>query len=587
MLRPIDSSTRSNVLLDGLWRFALDSDDLVEPWKSTLPGTLECPVPASYNDIFTSPSIRDHVGKVWYQRTCHMALRWDGAVILRIDAATHAAEVYVDDKLVISHVGGYTPFEVDISSLVEHQKAFRLTIAVDNMLTNETIPPGTVTTNPVGRKVQQYNHDFYNYAGLPRSIRLCLVPKTRVEDITVVTSIDGSRGMVHYEVTATGKSKRSQVDLVDVDGEVVASSDDLSGTLKVSDAKFWGPGHPHLYNLRVRLHDSSLLDEYSLPVGIRTVEVKGLQILINGKPFRFKGFGRHEDIPIQAKGHNNAWMVHDFELMKWCGANSFRTSHYPYAEEVMEYADRQGFLVIDETPAVGLNLDIGGGLFGRERRKTFAKDYANENTQKAHAQAIRELIQRDKNHPCVIAWSVTNEPASNEDKAREYFEPLVTLTRKLDPTRPITFANAMTSPWGDDKIADLMDFIGINRYYGWYTNTGDLESAEKALEDDLKNWQKKFGKPLLITEYGADTMAGVHSLGSQPWAEEYQTDLLKMSHRVFDRVEAVVGEHVWNFADFQTGPGIIRVDGNKKGVFTRDRRPKMAAHTLRERWTRD
>ena len=125
----------------------------------------------------------------------------------------------------------------------------------------------------------------------------------------------------------------------------------------------------------------------------------------------------------------------------------------------------------------------------------------------------------------------------------------------------------------------------LNRYYGWYVDNGDLETAEQHLEKELREWEAKYGKPMIMTEYGPDTMPGFHSIYEQPWSEEYQAAFLAMYHRVFDRVDAMVGEQVWNFADFQTSNGIMRVDGNKKGVFTRDRRPKPAAYALRQRWT--
>jgi beta-glucuronidase len=133
-------------------------------------------------------------------------------------------------------------------------------------------------------------------------------------------------------------------------------------------------------------------------------------------------------------------------------------------------------------------------------------------------------------------------------------------------------------------VADLFDVVMLNRYYGWYVDTGDLAAAERGLETELKAWAQKLGKPIIITEYGADTLPGLHSIPAAPWSEEYQAQLLEMSHRVFDRVEAIVGEQVWNFADFATSSGVMRVDGNKKGVFTRDRRPKAAAYLLRRRW---
>jgi beta-glucuronidase len=125
----------------------------------------------------------------------------------------------------------------------------------------------------------------------------------------------------------------------------------------------------------------------------------------------------------------------------------------------------------------------------------------------------------------------------------------------------------------------------LNRYYGWYLHTGDLATAETALQAELEAWAGE-GKPILMTEYGADTLGGLHSVLAQPWTEEYQADFLDMYHRVFDRVEAVVGEQVWNFADFATATSVGRVEGNKKGVFTRDRRPKAAAFALRRRWRR-
>ena len=139
------------------------------------------------------------------------------------------------------------------------------------------------------------------------------------------------------------------------------------------------------------------------------------------------------------------------------------------------------------------------------------------------------------------------------------------------------------APYGRDRLQALGDVVMLNRYYGWYVHTGDLAAAEKALQAELEAWAAE-GKPILVTEYGADTVAGLHSVVPQPWTEEYQADFLDMYHRVFDRVDAVVGEHVWNFADFATTSSVGRVAGNKKGVFTRDRRPKAAAFALRRRW---
>jgi beta-glucuronidase len=215
------------------------------------------------------------------------------------------------------------------------------------------------------------------------------------------------------------------------------------------------------------------------------------------------------------------------------------------------------------------------------KKKTFL--IGNDATRELHAQAIRELIARDKNHPSVVLWSIANEPESDTEGAERYFQPLFDVAREADPTRPVGFVNVMLAPHGKCRVSQFGDVLMLNRYYGWYVNTGDLEAAELAWEEELKGWASE-GKPIIITEYGADTYPGLRSLDASPWTEEYQVEYLDMNHRVFDRIEAVVGEQVWNFADFATTSGIMRVGGNKKGVFTRDRQPKEAAYALRRRW---
>jgi beta-glucuronidase len=252
----------------------------------------------------------------------------------------------------------------------------------------------------------------------------------------------------------------------------------------------------------------------------------------------------------------------------------------------MDYADKHGILVIDETAAVGMNMGLSSGVFGTQPKKTFTEENINSASQAALASQIRELIARDKNHPCVIAWSITNEPASEEDGADTYFEPLFKLAKELDPTRPVTYVNVMLAPFDKCKLGQFADFICLNRYYGWYLNHNDLDSAILNYREEMAGWVEKFQKPLVITEYGADTLPGAHSIHGLPWSEEYQVNFLRASHLVHDEFDAVVGEQVWNFADFQTKPGIFRVLGNKKGVFTRDRQPKAAAYELKDRWTK-
>jgi beta-glucuronidase len=590
LLRPLDTPTREARRLDGIWHFTTDGAGAGRPggwWRTALPGARGMPVPGSFNDVLVDPQVHDHVGDVWYQRTVFVPRGWAGQrVVLRFDAATHRAVAWVGDTCVGAHEGGYTPFEVDVTQFVVPGEESRLTVVVNNELTWESIPPGIVEVLPDGTRRQRQYHDFFNYAGLHRSVWLYTTPHSHITDLTVVTDIVAGSGVVRYTVVATDVGAATvRVRLRDAEGAEVAAADGARGDLRVTSPELWRPGRGYLYDLEAELVQGGVVvDRYTLPVGIRTVRVEGTRFLINGEPFTFRGFGKHEDLNVHGRGHDDAAMVHDFALLSWIGANSFRTSHYPYAEEVLEQADRLGIVVIDETAAVGLNLGVGGGMFLGGPRTTYSEETISAATQLVHRRAIEELIERDKNHPCVVLWSLANEPESHTEAGRAYFEPLFAAARAADPSRPVGFVNMMFALPDTCTVTELADVVMLNRYYGWYVEPGDLDAAERGLEAELQGWARRHGKPIIVTEYGADTIAGLHTTDAGLWSEEYQVALLETYHRVFDRTEAVVGEHVWNFADFATGPSFLRVDGNKKGVFTRDRRPKMAAHELRRRW---
>lgn len=247
----------------------------------------------------------------------------------------------------------------------------------------------------------------------------------------------------------------------------------------------------------------------------------------------------------------------------------------------MRLADRLGIVVVDEVPAVGLFQNFSASL------ELSSKDNGTWDviqTHKAHEQAIRELVARDKNHPSVVMWVVANEPASHEQGAYEYFEPLVNLYKELDrEARPVTLVNLLLSPPDLEKAMDLVDVISLNRYYAWYVDHGDLAKGEKGLKAELEAWQEKYpDKPILITEYGADTIAGLHSLWEVPYSEEFQSAFYDMHHCVFDSVPNLVGEQVWNFADFETNVMIFRIQGNHKGLFSRNREPKQVVQTFKK-----
>uniref|UniRef100_A0A8C9GST3 Beta-glucuronidase n=1 Tax=Piliocolobus tephrosceles TaxID=591936 RepID=A0A8C9GST3_9PRIM len=309
-------------------------------------------------------------------------------------------------------------------------------------------------------------------------------------------------------------------------------------------------------------------DFYTLPVGIRTVAVTESQFLINGKPFYFHGVNKHEDADIRGKGFDWPLLVKDFNLLRWLGANAFRTSHYPYAEEVLQMCDRYGIVVIDECPGVGLALP----------------QFFNNVSLQNHMRVMEEVVRRDKNHPAVVMWSVANEPASQLESAGYYLKMVIAHTKALDPSRPVTFVT--NSNYAADKGAPYVDVICLNSYYSWYHDYGHLELIQQQLTTQFESWYKTYQKPIIQSEYGAETIVGFHQDPPLMFTEEYQKSLLEQYHVVLDqkRRKYVVGELIWNFADFMTEQSPTRVLGNKKGIFTRQRQPKSAAFLLRERY---
>lgn len=588
MLFPIENDLREVRELSGLWNFKIDfaNEGIARRWfDHPLRDTTVMPVPASYNDIVTDAAARDHIGLAWYEKTFDIHHAWfDRRIVLRFGSVTHHATVWVNGIEVARHKGGFLPFETDLGEIIKPGQKCRITVAVDNRLDWTCLPSGQIKQPagghyPEGYTVQETYFDFFNYAGIHRPVRLYSTPSDAyIADISVSTDIHGSDGLIRYEARIAGQAGIVRATLFDADETLVAQHNGTQGTLTVPNARLWQPGQGYLYSLDVEILDAGgrTKDRYRLPVGIRTVKVRDGKFLINDRAFYFRGFGKHEDADIRGRGLDEALNVKDFNLLAWIGANSFRTSHYPYSEELMRLADRQGIVVIDEIPAVGM-------CFWSETNTVFRPDRVNETTLAHHQETLREMIARDKNHPCVVMWSIANEAATNEEAAVPYFTAVIDQARRLDPTRPITMVQTM---WPSvDKVSQLVDVICLNRYWGWYSDHGQLSLIERHAKNELTEWFEKFGKPIIISEYGADTITGFHSLPPIAFSEEFQTAYLEAFHRAFDAFDFVIGEHVWAFADFATKQGLNRAGGNRKGIFTRQRQPKAAAFTLRSRWT--
>lgn len=594
MLYPIVTQTRSILDLNGIWKFTIDKEvEKIDPAKP-LKNAKNIAVPASFNDQLALQEIRQHSGFVWYQREVTIPnYMFNERLVLRFGSATHEAWVYINGKEVTHHKGGFTPFEVEINSFLKTGKNL-LIVKLSNILDYTTLPVGNYseTVDANGKKVRKVdeNFDFFNYAGLHRPIKIYSTPKSYIEDITIVPDVDlkNKSAKVNVEIATKGKFDVVKVTILDEEEKEVAQMTGTTVDCTIQNVHLWQPMQAYLYRAKVEgIVKGEVVDCYTEEFGIRKIEIAKGKFFINGEPFYFKGFGKHEDTYVNGRGLNEAYNVLDINLMKAIGANSFRTSHYPYSEEMMRLCDREGIVVIDETPAVGLmtafNFDISALLSGGGKKEN---TWNTMHTHEAHMQVIRELIARDKNHACVCVWSIANEASNHEEGAYEYFAPLFALARELDKQkRPCTYVSIMSTMPNTDKTSSLTDIICLNRYYGWYLQHGDLLTAEKAAAAELKEWEKLYpDKPIMYTEYGADTVSGFHSMYGEPFTEEFQQDYYEMNSRVFDGCKNFVGEQLWNFADFQTKFGIFRVQGNKKGIFNRAREPKMVVRYLRKRW---
>ena len=590
MLYPVLNAKRKRYSLDGIWNFKqgeyvpgvdprLSADDLMV-------------VPSSFNDVAVESEKRYFIGDNWYERTFAVpSFESDEELVLRFGSVTHQAKVYVNGQLLGEHIGGFTPFEVRIPEELTRKKELLISVCANNILDHTTLPVGNYSEEvlpdgTVKKKVAE-NFDFFNYAGIQRPVQLLVLPKARIEDIVVTYDVHENDATVRVTVEHTANGGTSKVTLLDENGEVVAKGE-AGAELEIVNVRRWEVLDAYLYTAKVELFaGEELVDEYEELFGVRTVRVENGQFLVNDKPIYFKGFGKHEDSYVNGRGFNEAVNLMDLNLMKNMGANSYRTAHYPYSEEMMRLSDRMGFLVIDEVPAVGLFANFTAALSMNRGGTKPIKTWEFYQTMENHKLALKELVARDKNHACVVLWSVANEPDGAGEGADKYFEPLVKYVKELDPQkRPTTVVNIMMATPEQDLISPLIDVLCLNRYYGWYLNHGDIEGARVGLRKELKEWQEKYpDKPIIMTEYGADTLPGYHSNWDVPYTEEYQERFHQMSHEVFDELENFVGEHVWNFADFETNSyALIRIQGNHKGLFTRDRNPKSIVKIFRNRW---
>jgi beta-glucuronidase len=564
---------RPQISLEGFWKFRIDKE-LVgdrEEWFKGFTSSDTIYVPSSWNE--QNPEWDQFTGVAWYQRDVYIdAHLRDRIAWMVFEGAGYRTSVWVNSSFVGEHEGSFTQFRFRVNE-IKFGCFNRVVVRIDNT--------PSVTSLPPARELNVTAFDFFHYGGIHRPLYLEFTNTCYIDSVSVITN---SEGLLRVSIsTVCDRDADLRLRLMDKELASTVYEETVRGVKpglvtyerKVNGVKPWSPDEPNLYNFVVEVYvDDALKDLVYERIGFRSIEVKNGKVYLNGRPVFFKGFGRHEDFPITGKHVPGAVLVRDFYLMKKIGANSFRTSHYPYSKDHLDLADEFGFMVILETPLCYT------GLAGMLSREEVAKMLSSEEYMAKVKRAIEEMVKEHRNRPSVIMYSITNEPPSDIPEVAEFIKKLAQFIKELDPSRPVTFAS---NKFAKDLALGYVDVISLNYYRGWYTEWGDISRGVKAMLRELENIHKKFPeKPIIITEFGADAILGLHSDPPQMWSEEYQAEFIRSYVEVLMKISYVIGLHIWNFADFRAPQNPGRTILNRKGVYSRDRQPKLAVVILSE-----
>ncbi|MBC9034161.1 beta-glucuronidase [Sphingomonas sp. JC676] len=504
-----------------------------------------------------SPEMRYYQGLVWYQRNFDATPPAPGKrVFLRIGAADYTTNVYLNGQALGQHSGGFTPFAFEVTKLLRAGEN-QITLGVDSARTRDDVPP------PVT--------DWETYGGVTRSTTLVTVPDNFVDDAWVRLTRDGriAVDMDLYD-RVPGTPTRLRIPAL---GIAVNGTTDDNGhwhaTLPAPRAlKRWSPDSPTLYDVRVEAGADVLRDR----VGFRTIEVRGTDILLNGKPIFLRGISMHEEelgkAPVRAMTPAAARALLT-EIKDGLHGNFVRLAHYPHNESTTRLADEIGLLVWSEVPVYWL------------------VNWQNPTTLSAARTMLRENIRRDRNRAAIILWSVANEtPVS--DPRNAFLRTLIGDVRTLDDSRLVTAAllskrdgHVMTI---DDPLVADLDVMAINTYNGWYSDDrlADLPSFE---------WRSPTQKPLIFSEFGADALAGNHDMVADPhkFSEEYQAEYYRQTLAMAAKVPFLRGMSPWLLKDFRSPRRqhpVYQQGWNRKGLISETGQRKAAFFVLAEEYAR-
>ena len=475
-------------------------------------------MPQSFATI--SPEMRRYNGLVWLQRHFDFHPKAGTRAFLRFGAVDYRAHVYLNGKFVGEHQGGFTPFAFEVTKLLRDGDN-RLTVGADSVRTAEDLPP------PVT--------DWENYGGITRPVNIVVTPETYIDDAWIRIARDGRIAATVKLDGETAAGHEVQVRIPELGFTLSGrTAPDGSWTAEAPlprSLKRWSPESPKLYDVRFESGEDSVADR----VGFRTIEVRGHDIILNGKPIFLRGISVHaEELgsdPTRALTPAAARALL-MEAKQGLHANYVRLAHYPHPETMLRAADELGLLVWSEIPVY------------------WVVDFKNPQTLADALQMQSESILRDRNRASIIVWSVGNETPIS-DVRNAFLRRLIANARNLDPTRMVSAALLATRKGNvediDDPLAADLDVIAANEYVGWYTD--DRLSEVPSIE-----WREPVDKPLIFSELGAEALAGFHDLSSNPhkFSEEYQADFYRQNLKMAAKIPFLRGMSPWILKDFRS-----------------------------------
>jgi beta-glucuronidase len=567
---------RTHLLLDGRWNYIIDpyetgfynyrrqpfdqsptgaggfyddrkpksKDDAVEYDFDRSP-TLA--IPGDWNS--QNPKLENYEGTLWMRQQFQSTPKQGKRYFLYFGAVNYEAHVYLNGKKLGSHKGGFTPFQFEVTGRLQNGQN-TVIVKADNTRHQDDIP--TVNT------------DWWNYGGITRDVMLAETPDTYIADYQIQLA-KGDMDRIEGYVQMTGAQRAQDVTItipeVGIKTTVRTNAEGravVSIALPKNKVRYWSPEDPKLYNVTITAATDKLNDR----IGLRTIETRGHDILLNGKSIFLRGISLHDEnplIPGRLRGEGDMRMM--LQWAKEMNCNYVRLAHYPHSEEMIKLADEMGILVWAEVPVYW--------TISWEKPEV----YANANQQ------LTDLVVRDKNRASVIIWSIGNEtPVSAPRNA--FMGKLADTVRSLDSTRLVGAAlevhrsgNVVTV---EDPLADKIDLASFNEYAGWYWSNNK----------EMLNFSFKvnYNKPVIVTEFGADALGGLHADSDTRWSEEYQDQLYKNTFKMLDAIPGLRGMTPWVLTDFRSPrrPHPYYQDfWNRKGLISETGKKKQAFYTLK------